>query len=232
MKGASMTPTSVLAAQLIELLGLAHPPVAITFSTQPAAEGGEQLAAQPAGCCFWEPAQRQPIDTQAADHANCSTGSYTHGLTDLAVAKSAPDTAALVNSGWITPADLAAVAHLPIRPTLIRYEPLEVATSPDIVLIRLGPSSLMTLQGACPDLRLASRPQCQIIPLAYSGQAAVSPGCAISRARTGLPAGEMTCALPGEILAEVTDRLRQAVTADQSAVSYANTDLQRFDAHA
>lgn len=232
MKGASMTPISALAAQLIELLGLAHPPVAITFSTQPAAEGGEKLAAQPAGCCFWEPAQRQPIDTRASDHANCSTGSYTHGLTDLAAAKSAPDTAALVGSGWITPADLAAVARLPIQPTLIRYEPLEAATSPDVVLIRLGPSSLMTLQGACPDLRLASRPQCQIIPLAYSGQTAVSPGCAISRARTGLPAGEMTCALPGEILAEVTDRLRQAVTADQSAVSYASTDLQRFDAHA
>ncbi|HEX3955006.1 MAG TPA: hypothetical protein VHZ03_00065 [Trebonia sp.] len=25
----------------------------------------------------------------------------------------------------------------------------------------------------------------------------VIPGCTISRARTGLPAGEMTCALPG-----------------------------------
>ena len=138
-------------------------------------------------------AQRQPIDTRAPDHANCSTGSYTHGLTDLAAAASGPDTAALVNSGWITPADLASVARLPIRPTSIRYEPLDVATSPDVVLIRLRPSSLMTLQGACPDLRLTSRPQCQIIPLAYGGQPAVSPGCAISRARTGLPAGEMTC---------------------------------------
>jgi uncharacterized protein (DUF169 family) len=223
-----MTTTSALAAQLTELLGLEHPPVAVTFSTQSAAPGDKKFSAQPAGCCFWEPAQRQRIDTRAADHAHCSTGSYTHGLADLAATTSAPDTAALVSSGWMTPAGLAAVAHLPIRPTLISYQPLAGATSPDVVLIRLGPSALMTLQGACPDLRLASRPQCQIIPLAYSGQTAVSPGCAISRARTGLPAGEMTCALPGPALPAVLDRLRQAVTADQAAVGYARTDLQRF----
>jgi len=229
MKGARMTPTSALAAQLIELLGLAHPPVAITFGTQPAAESGEQPAAQPAGCCFWEPAQRLPIDTRAGDHANCSTGSYTHGLTDLTAAASGADTAALINSGWISPGDLAAVAHRPIQPTSIRYEPLAIATSPDVVLVRLGPSSLMTLRGACPDLQLASRPHCPIIPLAYSGQAAASPGCAISRARNGLPADEMTCALPGRTLPEVTNRLRQDATADQAAVSYAHTDLQRFD---
>lgn len=48
-----MTPASAFTAPLIELLGLAHPLVAITFSTEPATSGGERLAAQPAGCCFW-----------------------------------------------------------------------------------------------------------------------------------------------------------------------------------
>jgi uncharacterized protein (DUF169 family) len=232
MKGTAMTLASALAVPLIELLGLTYPPVAITFSTEPAPSGGEGLAAQPAGCCFWEPAQRQTLDTRAADHANCSTGSYTHGLIDLAAAASRPDTAALISSGWLTTAELAAVARLPIRPLSIRYEPLTVATSPDVVLIRLSPSSLMTLQGACPDLQLATRPQCQIIPLAYSGQIAVSPGCAISRARTGLPAEEMTCALPGESLPAVIDQLRQAVAADQTAAGYAIADHRRFDAPA
>jgi hypothetical protein len=52
-------PASTLAAPLIELLDLAHPPVAITFSTEPTASGGERFAAQPAGCCFWEPAGRR-----------------------------------------------------------------------------------------------------------------------------------------------------------------------------
>ncbi|ADI12881.1 hypothetical protein SBI_09763 [Streptomyces bingchenggensis BCW-1] len=225
-----MTPASAPAVPLIELLGLAHPPVAITFGTEPATSSDRSLPAQPAGCCFWEPAQRQPLDTRAADHANCSTGSYTHGLIDMATAASGADTATLISSGWITPADFGLVAHLPFRPTSIRYEPLTDATSPDVVLVRLSPSSLMTLQGACPDLRLATRPQCQIIPLAYSGQIAVSPGCAVSRARTGLPAQEMTCALPSASLPAVIDRLRQAVAADQAATGYAATDRRRFAA--
>lgn len=223
-----MTSPSAWAAPLIELLGLAHPPVAITFDTQPATSGDSGLPAQPAGCCFWEPAQRQSLDTRAADHANCSTGSYTHGLIDMATAASGADTAALISSGWITPADFDLVGRLPFRPTSIRYEPLTVAASPDIVLVQLSPASLMTLQGACPDLRLATRPQCQIIPLAYSGQIAVSPGCAVSRARTGLPAQEMTCALPAASLPTVIDRLRQAVAADQKAADYAAADRRRF----
>ncbi|MEV4127267.1 hypothetical protein [Nocardia sp. NPDC049707] len=79
-------------------------------------------------------------------------------------------------------------------------------------------------------MRLATRPQCQIIPPAYQGQIAVSAGCAVSRVRTGLPPEEMTCALPGGSLPAVIDRLRQAVTADKSAVGYAITDCRRFDA--
>ncbi|MER5794797.1 DUF169 domain-containing protein [Streptomyces sp. NPDC001980] len=223
-----MTSASAWAAPLVELLGLAHPPVAITFDTQQPAAGDGSLPAQPAGCCFWEPAQRQALDTRAADHAHCSTGSYTHGLIDRAGAASGADTAALIDSGWISPADLDVVARLPFRPTSIRYAPLTSATSADVVLIRLSPASLMTLQGACPDLRLASRPQCQIVPLAYGGQVAVSPGCAVSRARTGLPAQEMTCALPAARLPAVIDRLRQAVAADQAVADYAATDRRRF----
>lgn len=223
-----MTSASAWATPLIELLDLAHPPVAITFDAEPATSGDGSLPAQPAGCCFWEPAQRQSLDTRAADHANCSTGSYTHGLIDMATAAVGADTAALINSGWITPADLDLVARLPFRPTSIRYEPLAVATGPDVVLLRLSPSSLMALQGACPDLKLASRPQCQIVPLAYNGQISVSPGCAVSRARTGLPAQEMTCALPAASLPAVIDRLRQAVAADQAVAGLAATDRRRF----
>jgi hypothetical protein len=44
-----MTSPSAWAAPLIELLGLAHPPVAITFDTQPATSSDSGLPAQPAG---------------------------------------------------------------------------------------------------------------------------------------------------------------------------------------
>lgn len=78
-----MTPTHARPTQqLARLLDLPHPPVAVTFvqaGDEPAAPAPEPIPAQPAGCCFWEPAQRRTLDTRAENHANCSVGSYTHG---------------------------------------------------------------------------------------------------------------------------------------------------------
>jgi uncharacterized protein (DUF169 family) len=224
-----MTSASVFAHQLSELLDLAHPPVAVTFDEEPATGDTEPIPPQPSGCCFWAPAEHRRFDTQPSDHANCSIGSYIHGLIDLNDAATGDDTAALVGSGWIGEKDLHAAPHLPMRSASIRYEPLAKATDPDVVLIRLSPGSLMTLQGACPELQLATKPQCQIVPLAYSGQITVSPGCAVSRVRAGLPPGELTCALPTSALPTVIERLRLSVAADHAVTDYAITDSQRFD---
>jgi hypothetical protein len=91
----------------------------------------------------------------------------------------------------------------------------------DVVLLHLSPSALMTLQGACPQIRLVTKPQCQIIPLAYAGEMVVSPGCAVSRARTDLPAGELTCAFPGSTLREIVGRLERSAALDRAVAAYA-----------
>ena len=164
-----MSTNAILAQRLTTLLGLTRPPVAVSFDA-PAAEGASPIAAQPAGCCFWGPAQEQRLDTVAADHANCSVGSYTHGLIALEQAASGADTAALVGSGWVAEADLMAAAALPFRPGSITYQPLAEAEDPDVVLAQLSATALMTLMGAVPDLTLARKPQCVIVPLAAAGQ--------------------------------------------------------------
>jgi uncharacterized protein (DUF169 family) len=183
----------------------------------------------PAGCCFWEPAQRTGVTTVVADHAHCSVGSYTHGFVELPVAAAGADTAALLGSGWVTEADLVAATHLPFPTPAIRYEPFAGAVDPDVVLVRVSPASLMTLQGACPSLRLVTKPQCQIVPLAFGGDATVSPGCAVSRARTDLPAGELTCALPAAEVPAIVERLALAVEADRVVTEFAAADRARFD---
>lgn len=180
---------------------------------------------QPAGCCFWQPAEQRSLRTTAADHANCSVGSYTHGLIPLAEAAAARDTAALVGSGWVTEVDLGGAPRAATTPAAITYEPLEVSEDADVVLIRLTASSLMALQGACHELSLVAKPQCQIVPLALAGTIAVSPGCAVSRVRTGLPADELTCALPARDLAGVVARLERSRTADAAVGSYAAGEL-------
>ena len=152
LKGTLVSNFAVLARRLSELLGLTDAPVAVSFDAPPGADAATPVPAQPAGCCFWGPAQQRRLDTVAADHANCSVGSYTHGLIPLEQAAAGADTAALVGSGWVGEADLMAAAALPFRPSSITYQPLADAENPDVVLARLSPTALMTLLGAVPDL--------------------------------------------------------------------------------
>ena len=222
---------SEISARLTDLLDLNESPVAITFdATEGAADS--RPSPQPAGCCFWEPAQQTRITTRAVDHAHCSVGSYTHGFIPLVTAASGEDTVALVTSGWVGEADLMAAPALPFVPSSITYQPLAESTSPDVVLIRLSSTSLMTLMGAVPGLALTGKPQCTIVPLAQAGTIAVSPGCAVSRARTDLPADAMTCAIPASDLREVLDRLEASATADRVVSEFAADDLTRNFAHA
>jgi uncharacterized protein (DUF169 family) len=218
---------AVLAERLSELLGLTEPLVAVTFDAHRVDAGSRKVPAQPAGCCFWSPAQQQRLDTVAADHAHCSVGSYTHGLISLEQAAGGADTAALVGSGWVGEADLMAGAALPFCPSLITYQPLDEAEDADVVLVKLSSTALMTLHGAVPDLTLARKPQCVIVPLAYAGQVAVSPGCAVSRTRTTLPADQLTCAIPARDLDAIIERLEASTAADRAVSEFAAADLAR-----
>jgi uncharacterized protein (DUF169 family) len=208
------------------LLDLEHAPVAVAFHEQePAVHSRSRPAPEPAGCCFWQQAEQRRLHTTAVDHAHCSVGSYTHGLISLAQAAAGEDTAALVGSGWVTDADLAGAPAVATTPAANTYEPLEEADDPDVVLIRLTAGSLMTLHGACPELSVVTKPQCQIVPLALEGTIAVSPGCAVSRVRTGLPSDELTCALPARDLDEIVTRLTRSRAADAAVSAYADGDL-------
>jgi uncharacterized protein (DUF169 family) len=220
--------TTALAQELTQLLDLDHPPVAVTFHEQePAERSSRPPAPEPAGCCFWAKAEHHRLHTTAADHAHCSVGSYTHGLISLAEAAAGQDTAALLASGWVAEAHLANVPSVETAPAAITYEPLDEAGDADVVLVRLTASSLMSLQGACPELSLVAKPQCQIVPLALRGTIAVSPGCAVSRVRTGLPADELTCAIPARELTDIVARLRRSRTADAAVSAFADADIQQ-----
>jgi uncharacterized protein (DUF169 family) len=217
-----------LAQDLIRLLDLHHSPVAVAFHDQePAEQSRTRPTPEPAGCCFWAQAEQRRLHTTAADHAHCSVGGYTHGFISLADAAAGEDTAALVGSGWVTASDLAGAPSVGTAPAAITYEPLEAAENADVVLVRLTASSLMSLQGACPELSVVTKPQCQIVPLALDGRIAVSPGCAVSRVRTGLPADELTCALPARELADIVTRLERSLAADAAVSAYADADLHQ-----
>ena len=88
---------------------------------------------------------------------------------------------------------------------------------------------LMVLHDAWPSLRVEGKPQCHIIAIAKEqGEVAASVGCVLSRARTGMSASEMTCAIPAGLVAELVERLRSAREADDRVASYAAADSKRF----
>ena len=90
----------------------------------------------------------------------------------------------------------------------------------------------MTIRDAVPDLVIEGKPQCHIVAIAKEQhRPAASVGCALSRARTGMGAQEMTCALPGSRLEEIVTAVESAAAVDATVARYAAADAQRFAVH-
>jgi len=234
--------SAALAKRLAVALRLASPPIAIRFAKTdvdaapfgalpaPPNEAG-RTGTVPAGCVFWMKSTDRTFATTAADHANCSVGSFTHGFIDVAAAATRDDVEAVLAAGWVDEAAVAALPHVRQRHAKIVYGPLAAADGePDVVLVRVDGLGLMTLQGAIAGLRIEGRPQCHIVALAKEeGAVAASVGCALSRARTGMPATEMTCAIPGSRLRDVVEKLEATAALDKKMANYAGGDARRFE---
>lgn len=232
------------AQELTNLLGLVAPPIAISFSNgaPPGVEPFDAPIASPtdrgrtgrvpAGCVFWMRAANRTFTTVPEDHGNCSVGMLTHGLLSLEEAAGREDVQAIMECGWVTAEATAGIPTVKERFTHITYGPLaSTPVEPDVVLLRLNGRGLMVLLDAMPGLPVEGKPQCHIVAVAREqGRVAVSAGCALSRARTGMPASEMTCCIPGAQLGEVVEALRRTADIDTTVARYAAVDSQRFEA--
>ena len=232
------------ARRLTTALHLDVAPIAITFSDStevappfadpampmpdPTPDG--RTGRVPAGCVFWVHALDRTFATRPEDHGNCSVGSLTHGLIDLNTAADRADVGALVEAGWVTSEMFPFIPTVSSRFRAIVYGPLIDATSePDVVVVRTNARGVMTIGDAVPDLVIEGKPQCHIVAIAKEQQRpAASVGCALSRARTGMGAHEMTCALPGSRLGEIVAAIESAASVDATVARYAATDAERF----
>ncbi|MSO36919.1 MAG: hypothetical protein EXQ69_01565 [Acidimicrobiia bacterium] len=233
---------SELARRLSGSLNLANAPLAITFHDappdgvkpcglpipSPLADGRTGRAA--AGCVFWIHGETNTFSTVEQDHGNCSVGSMTHGFKTLDEVAGNDDVAALVGSGWVT---MELVPHIPVitkKPGSVTYGPLaDTSFDPDVVFIRVNGKQLMVLSDAIPGLRIEGKPQCHIVAIAKEQrEIAASVGCALSRVRTGMPATEMTCAIPAEKLGAAIEAIEKNAIADAAVSRYASEDATRF----
>ncbi len=239
---AAMTDHRSLADSLSKALHLAVAPIGISFGdeapagveafaepmSEPAADG--RSGRVPAGCVFWVRAAQRSFTTAPEDHGNCSVGRYTHGLASLEEVGGNDDVAALLESGWVDAEAVGGIPSISQRSEVISYGPVaEAASTPDVVLLRVNGRQMMVLSDALPGLKIEGKPQCHIVALAKEhGELAASVGCALSRARTGMRPDEMTFALPGGRLAEVTEAVERAAAIDSVVAKYAADDARRF----
>ena len=233
-----------LAARLAATLHLGSPPIGIAFhdavpegvepfdAPMSEAERDGRRGRVPAGCVFWMHATDHAFSTVAADHGNCSVGSLTHGLAAVDDVAGNDDVATLVGSGWVDPSAFETLPMVSGSPAAVTYEPLDrgaVPVDPDVVLLRVNARQLMVLSDALPGLKVEGKPQCHIVAIAKErGEVAASVGCALSRARTGMPPDEMTCAVPASRLGEVVDAVTRTVAVDTEVAKYAAADARRF----
>ena len=232
-----------LADDLVNSLSLQHAPLAIHFTQEslpgtrpfadsmPAPTEDGRTGRVPAGCVFWMKAEGRTFSTVAEDHANCSVGSVTHGFRTLEEVGDKSDVGALVGAGWVAPEMFPEIPVVKERYRHVTYGPLQDADqTPDVVFLRVNAKQAMTISDAFPGLRFEGKPQCHIIAIAKEQQqVAVSVGCMLSRVRTGMPNTEMTCAIPGERLAEVVQQIKTTAVIDGTVANYASEDSRRFD---
>ena len=235
-----MTDWNDLSDQLQGALGLANKPLAITFhdstsgvagfdNPMPAPADDGRTGRVPAGCVFWMHAADRTFSTVAADHANCSVGSVTHGFLGLGDVLENGDVSALLESGWVTAEAAMGLPVVEEKPEEVVYSPLgESPTDPDVVLVRITGRQLMVLHDAFPGMRIEGKPQCHIIAIAKAGEMAASVGCQLSRVRTQMPNAEMTCAIPATQLSHLLERLSETAGADHAVAQYAADDMTRF----
>ena len=116
------------------------------------------------------------------------------------------------------------------KPGSIVYGPLDALPVPaDVIYLRLSPKQAMVLDDALGGVRFEGKPQCHVLAIAKDGgETAISVGCMLSRVRTGMGNGEMSCAIPAARLAETVEALRRNAETERTVAAYAAADASRF----
>jgi uncharacterized protein (DUF169 family) len=211
-------------------LSLTHRPVAVASLTH-APDGIDKFeGVQPSGCSFWMLASGgRTFYTVAADHYNCSIGSYTHNM------PLPPDRAHELNDtlgfmtgiGYLRMEEVPGIPRLPDTPGVVVYAPLgDTPVDPDVVLFWGPPGKVMLLQeaairaGVAAQLSTLGRPTCMVVPAALSHGVVASTGCIGNRVYTGLDESDLYVAVPGRDLHRIADEAATIASANAALLEY------------
>jgi uncharacterized protein (DUF169 family) len=221
----------VSADLLVASLGLAAPPVAVSFCDEAPAGIPSPETAVPAGCSFWESGMRGAVATRAADHDLCSIGIYTHNLADAPPAYGSELNAVLGvldQLQYVRKEDIPGIAVLATRPRTVVYAPLPEATLPaDVVLVfahsrqsLVITEAVQQVDGGVPPA--LGRPACAVVPAAInSGRAALSLGCCGARAYLQTLSDDIALwAFPGAKIEAYAERIQTIAKANDTLLQF------------
>ena len=124
-----MESNAALSQELIELLHLEQPPIAISFSDVPPEGVATYHGQAPAGCRFWQDAATSTFTTSARDHELCAIGVHTHNLqSSPAQQKDLMDALKVfADLGYVRPEDVPQIPVLKNQPQYVTYSRLAEA---------------------------------------------------------------------------------------------------------
>jgi uncharacterized protein (DUF169 family) len=212
--------------KLQDLLGLALPPVAISFRDT-APDGVPHVRVSgPSGCSYWKlAAEGETFYTDAADHLNCTIGAYTHNV------EMPPEKAKelesmigeMVNLQYIRSDEVPSIPRRDAPFSFAVYAPLTDARfDPDVVIVRGSAQQTMVLIEAAKAADIGhntvamGRPTCAMIPAAIQSDSGVSSfGCVGNRVYTGLGEDELYFAIPGSKITQFVEKLDAVCNANE-----------------
>jgi uncharacterized protein (DUF169 family) len=226
----SMPSYASLAQSLTEALRLERPPIAVCFADALPAGVKPFAGSVPAGCRFWQEAEKGVFATEARDHELCGVGIFTHNLDGSPAAQKDLGDALKVfaDLGYVRAQDLPVIPVLKNRPKAVIYGPLsQVPLAPDVVLLFVNADQSLILAEASQQLEgglppAMGRPACAVVPQAWNNnQTALSLGCCGARAYLDiLTPGVALYAIPGKKIEPFTEHV--------TALAKANTILTAF----
>jgi len=114
-----------IGSELMQLLRLENPPVAISFVDAPPRGAKKNKESVSAGCVFWIRGFKDTFYTDQRDHANCNIGSFTHGF--LAPEKvsldACVDIALFDKTGYFPASEFGGVPRMSEAPNFVAYGP-------------------------------------------------------------------------------------------------------------
>jgi uncharacterized protein (DUF169 family) len=221
---------AALSQELIQLLHLEQPPLAISFTNTPPDGVARYEGTAPAGCRFWQDAASSTFTTSARDHELCAIGVHTHNLQPSPAQQRDLMDALKVfaDLGYVRPEDVPQIPVLKNQPQYVTYSRLaESPLPPDLVILFVRPEQTLILTEATQQLEnqnapAMGRPACAVVAqVMNTGRPAMSLGCCGARAYLDNFTDTIAIfAIPGSKLEAYVERI--------GTLASANALLSRF----